>query len=412
MSGTPPVSLINPISRVLYSMDGPHESLLAGVPAGWSWGSHPSVDAVTPPAGMSSMTAWGQVYASAGAAEPPQGTVRVELMNMAAYVWSNAHHQWVLAQDTADVDGGHFVQDFSGNAAIAADWRVEPDGGISAAMVPGYNLHFWPTGSRPNLPIPASDVGGAYVTVQARLIGSAVASAHYVADVGGDWWRTPSSPYDQGENNPGIGEGRFMYLSGSWAAYDFWTGGAYATHPVGWTDEQMASSVGQTVRGGGQPSLAALAPTPSGGGVWGVNTGGGVQTAGDAANLGAPPPLVAPVVGVSPTPSGHGYWLAASDGGIFTFGDARFYGSTGALRLARPVVGMAATPDGRGYWLVASDGGIFTFGDAGFYGSAGGTALGGPVAAIAPTPSGKGYWLLVGDGKVLNYGDGPPLTLK
>jgi hypothetical protein len=32
----------------------------------------------------------------------------------------------------------------------------------------------------------------------------------------------------------------------------------------------------------------------------------------------------------------------ASDGGIFTFGDARFFGSTGAVHLAKPVVGMAS----------------------------------------------------------------------
>jgi hypothetical protein len=72
------------------------------------------------------------------------------------------------------------------------------------------------------------------------------------------------------------------------------------------------------------------------------------------------------------TPSGLGYWLVASDGGIFTFGDAAFFGSTGAVDLARPIVGMAPTPTRAGYWLVASDGGVFTFGDAPFLGSLGG----------------------------------------
>jgi hypothetical protein len=47
---------------------------------------------------------------------------------------------------------------------------------------------------------------------------------------------------------------------------------------------------------------------------------------------------------MAPTPSGGGYWLVASDGGIFAFGDAAFFGSTGAIKLARPVVGMAAIP--------------------------------------------------------------------
>src|SRR6266513_2215722 len=70
-----------------------------------------------------------------------------------------------------------------------------------------------------------------------------------------------------------------------------------------------------------------------------------------------------------------GYWFVAADGGIFSYGDAPFYGSTGAIRLAKPIVGMAATPTGRGYWFVASDGGIFNYGDAQFFGSAASSSL-------------------------------------
>jgi hypothetical protein len=78
-----------------------------------------------------------------------------------------------------------------------------------------------------------------YVTVQARLIGASVGSAHYLLNVGGDWWQTPTAPYP---NNAGIGEGRFMAVSGSWGAYDFWTGGSYSANPPGWTDAQMSGS--------------------------------------------------------------------------------------------------------------------------------------------------------------------------
>ena len=45
------------------------------------------------------------------------------------------------------------------------------------------------------------------------------------------------------------------------------------------------------------------------------------------------------------TPDSGGYWLAASDGGVFNYGDAGFFGSAGALTLAKPVVGIAATPE-------------------------------------------------------------------
>ncbi len=92
-----------------------------------------------------------------------------------------------------------------------------------------------------------------------------------------------------------------------------------------------------------------------------------------------PPPTVP---GPAATPDGRGYWLVASDGGVFAFGDARYFGSTGAIKLAHPVVSMAGTPDGRGYWLVASDGGVFAFGDARYYGSTGAIALTRPVVGF------------------------------
>ena len=117
------------------------------------------------------------------------------------------------------------------------------------------------------------------------------------------------------------------------------------------------------------------------------------------------PTSALPPVSSSPRQRGNGYWLVASDGGIFAFGDARFFGSTGAIRLAQPIVGMAATPSGNGYWLVASDGGIFAFGDARFFGSTGALRLNRPVAGMAATSSGNGYWLVASDGGIFAFGD-------
>jgi hypothetical protein len=75
------------------------------------------------------------------------------------------------------------------------------------------------------------------------------------------------------------------------------------------------------------------------------------------------------------TLDGGVYWLVASDGGIFTYGDAQFYGSAGAIHLAKPIVAMAAMPDGSGYWFSAADGGLFDYGGAPFLGSGVGTGL-------------------------------------
>ena len=115
--------------------------------------------------------------------------------------------------------------------------------------------------------------------------------------------------------------------------------------------------------------------------------------------------LAKPMVGMAGTATNRGYWTVAADGGVFAFGDARFRGSTGALRLAQPMVGMAPTPSGNGYWLVAKDGGVFAFGDAKFLGSTGALRLNQPIVAIAATPSGKGYWLVAGDGGIFAFGD-------
>jgi len=148
----------------------------------------------------------------------------------------------------------------------------------------------------------------------------------------------------------------------------------------------------------------ALAPS---GGWWEATSDCGVLSGGNAAFFGSAGAmaLARPIVGMASTPDGGGYWLVASDGGVFTYGNAHFFGSAGALRLVRPIVGMASTPDGGGYWLVASDGGVFTYGDAHFFGSAGALPLRQPIVGMAGTPDGAGYWLVAADGGVFTFGD-------
>ena len=97
--------------------------------------------------------------------------------------------------------------------------------------------------------------------------------------------------------------------------------------------------------------------------------------------------------------------MAASDGGIFAFGDAGFFGSTGAIKLAKRIQQMAATPSGKGYWMVAGDGGIFSFGDASFYGSAVDGGAEKRIVDIAPSATGKGYYITASNGAVFAYGD-------
>jgi hypothetical protein len=110
-------------------------------------------------------------------------------------------------------------------------------------------------------------------------------------------------------------------------------------------------------------------------------------------------------VGMAAAPDGKGYWEVRSDGGVFAFGDAKFYGSAGAIHLAKPIIGMTATSSGRGYWLLASDGGVFAFGDAKFFGSTGGFTLDAPIVGMAANPVGTGYYLAAADGGIFAFGD-------
>src|SRR5947207_362468 len=103
--------------------------------------------------------------------------------------------------------------------------------------------------------------------------------------------------------------------------------------------------------------------------------------------------------------STSGYWLVATDGGIFSFGGAGFFGSTGAIKLAKRIQQMASTPSGRGYWMVAGDGGVFAFGDAAFYGSAADGKSEKRIVDIAASATGKGYYMTASNGAVYAFGD-------
>ncbi|MFI5240708.1 MAG: dockerin type I domain-containing protein [Candidatus Saccharimonadia bacterium] len=239
-----PVTL-NSVARILYDMIAPHEGVLHGVPLSYSWASTPTVGNPTPPTGMGAITAWGQIYADATTTEP--ANVRVEMKNMETYLWSNSAQKWNRVQSTVTIQGAHYVEDFVGNVSIAADARTEADGGISTTMVSGYNFHFYPP-SRATVPNP-SDVGAVFTTYQARLIldnpagANNLAQAKYLANVGADWWVNTTIGFGTGNNNPGVGQGRFTYLTSNWQAENFYTGGPTASGLAGaWAPTQLQAN--------------------------------------------------------------------------------------------------------------------------------------------------------------------------
>jgi hypothetical protein len=230
-STTAPPPAIPPLGtaeeRALYTalMVGDHDGTLAGVPVTWSWARHAEVDNSSNGT-LPAMTAWGQVYAEAGASEPPPTSVRVEIKDMRSYIWSRSRGTWVLIQESEGVSGMHYLDDFGGDVTKGADGRTEPDGGTSVSMVPGYNFHFWPADGRAQ--VTPGDVTAVITTFMARLIGPGAARAAYLANAGGDWWRTMTAAFDHngpGGNNDQIGEGRFVALSPAWTTVGFYTGG-------------------------------------------------------------------------------------------------------------------------------------------------------------------------------------------
>ena len=235
----------NSVDRVAYSMNGPHEGSPHGVPSSFDWGHVPVVVNAVAPAGMGSITGFGQIYADSTNAHP--ANVRVELRDMATYVWSRSQGKWQRIQVSDGVGGAHYVEDFAGNSSTETHLRTEPDGGVSTDMVPGYNFHFWPQGERATLSNPG-DIGAVYTTVMARLIVADPSgpdnrgAARYLANVGGDWWRSKGATFGDGSNNPGVGQGRMSYIGTDWTAIDFYTGGPLTTSPNAWSEAQLRSS--------------------------------------------------------------------------------------------------------------------------------------------------------------------------
>jgi hypothetical protein len=104
------------------------------------------------------------------------------------------------------------------------DLRHEADGSVSVTAGGGYNFHFWPTDGRVN--IDPSDVGGVFITVEARLIVDDPAKpddrarARYLLSVGADYWLSRSAKWDHFKTNDAVGLGRFKYLRVNWQAFN------------------------------------------------------------------------------------------------------------------------------------------------------------------------------------------------
>lgn len=150
----------------------------------------------------------------------------VEIRNFQAYILSKSTGQWSIQRSFVPIDGLFYLT--GGNSTTSANATLGPGGGIQVRVPQAYTYHFWMR--YPEIPINPNDIGGVFVSVEARLL---VADrnrpddrniAKYVVEVGGDYRSAPGSGNFVGET----GGGRYKYVSNDWRVFTFATADAEA----------------------------------------------------------------------------------------------------------------------------------------------------------------------------------------
>jgi Ca2+-binding RTX toxin-like protein len=197
-----------------------------GVPDYYGWSIKPRIYKGNDPGDFQAMIAWGQVYEEAGG--NPATNSRVQLQNIQTFILSKSTGQWVKIQDSQAVDGAAFRENYVGNVNRPANGIKLPDGSIAVTAGQGFNYHFWPASGK--IEIDPNDIAGIVTSVEARLVVADPSqpddrnSANYVLNMGGDYWRNTSVPWNGLDvNNSEIGQGRFKYVTSEWQTFSMST---------------------------------------------------------------------------------------------------------------------------------------------------------------------------------------------
>lgn len=215
----------NSLATIIGDMSKPHEAAPEGVPKSYSWSRGPTAHHLeqVPPAVLDrfhAIVAWGQAYPAAQG--NPAKNVRVEVRNIKAYELTKNDLKWHLAQAYTAVIGAAYREDFAGNGNVPINLRKEPDGGVSAKLIPGRNFHFY---APRRAPFDPKNTLGIFTTFQARLIVDNPklpddrAKARILAGAGCDVWETLTSKM-HGTAEPGVGIGRFRFLTDKWQSFN------------------------------------------------------------------------------------------------------------------------------------------------------------------------------------------------
>ena len=230
LSGVPAEAGVpNSLETIINDMKLPHEARPHGVPGAYRWSRGPTVhhlDQVAPATldQFHALVAWGQAYVSAKGSVARN--VRVEVRNIRAYVLTKSDMKWHLAQAYSAVKGAAWREDFLMGINRPIDIRKEPDGGVSARLIKGYNFHFF---APQRAPFDPKNTLGVFATFQARLIVDNSrrpddrGKARILVGAGCDVWKSLGNKLGASRVEPAAGMGRLKFAGRRWRSFNMIT---------------------------------------------------------------------------------------------------------------------------------------------------------------------------------------------
>ena len=218
-----PKVVVNTIDEVVNDMQGLHEAPPFGVPVTYTWQAGPRIGLGNNPGAFKAMLPWGQVFET----EPGNTSIntRVEIRNLKAYYLNNKTNTWTLWTQAQKPTGLYTSQNLAIEDTKPADIKNLSES-ISVGMKDGYNFYLL---TPLRVTINPADIGGVFVTVQARLILADASkpddrdAAHLMLSAGGDYWLNLTAPGDNFTNNGDIAIGKFKHLTRDWRAFNMHT---------------------------------------------------------------------------------------------------------------------------------------------------------------------------------------------
>ena len=218
-----PKVVINTIDNVVNDMQGLHEAPPFGVPVTYTWQAGPRVKLGNDPGAFRAMLPWGQIFET----EPGNTSTntRVEIRSLQAYFLNNKTNKWQLWTSAQRPTGLYTPQDLTISETKPAD-IINLAESVSVGMLEDYNFYML---TPMRVTINPADIGGVFVTVQARLILKDASkpddrdAANLMLSAGGDYWLNLTAPGDNFNNNGDIAIGKFKRLTRDWKAFNMHT---------------------------------------------------------------------------------------------------------------------------------------------------------------------------------------------